>query len=283
MIHPKNGYMCIHCGFEFASSPQDCPLCNGQWQGWELLFAPHALDDLRAQVMSWIGQLPFPSVVEWIASPNGLRVRLYLPPHVAEGVVQVWAAMTGQHSRWRKLGTVDLRGAGYALHPSNRLPSLIASAKDSDPMLAIGSRLISAAREGQEASLRLWLLGNEGQLQEKLRELSSYSYGTEGGVENKTPNSWGLHLDFLRAGLFTGIITAGISGGILFAGWFNPLPISLIVIAGCAICIASAWGIRSWLEWRSIPKEILEKRIQEPLLKIAMTLSTPMDLPLMAG
>ena len=275
--------ICIHCGFEFASSPQDCPLCSGQWQGWELMFAPHALDDLRAQVMSWIGQLPFPSVVEWIASPNGLRVRLYLPPHVAEGVVQVWAAMTGQHSRWRKLGTVDLRGAGYALHPSNRLPSLIASAKDSDPMLAIGSRLISAAREGQEASLRLWLLGNEGQLQEKLRELSSYSYGTEGGVENKTPNSWGLHLDFLRAGLFTGIITAGISGGILFAGWFNPLPISLIVIAGCAISIASAWGIRSWLEWRSIPKEILEKRIQEPLLKIAMTLSTPMDLPLMAG
>ena len=283
MIHPKNGYMCIHCGFEFASSPQDCPLCNGQWQGWELLFAPHALDDLRAQVMSWIGQLPIPSVVEWIASPNGLRVRLYLPPHVAEGVVQVWAAMTGQHSRWRKLGIVDIRGAGYALHPSNRLPSLIASAKDSDPMLAIGSRLISAARDGQEASLRLWLLGNEGQLQEKLRELSSYSYGTEGGVENKTPNSWGLHLDFLRAGLFTGIITAGISGGILFAGWFNPLPISLIVVAGCAISISSAWGIRSWLEWRSIPKEILEKRIQEPLLKIAMTLSTPMDLPLMAG
>ena len=282
-MYPQGGYVCIHCGFEFASSPQDCPLCNGQWQGWELLFAPHALDDLRAQVMSWIGQLPFPSVVEWIASPKGLRVRLYLPPHVAEGVVQVWAAMTGQHSRWRKLGTVDLRGAGYALHPSNRLPSLIASAKDSDPMLAIGSRLISAAREGQEARLRLWLLGNEGQLQEKLRELSSYSYGTEGGVENNTPNSWGLHLDFLRAGLFTGIITAGISGGILFAGWFNPLPISLIVIAGCAISIASAWGIRSWLEWRSIPKEILEKRIQEPLLKIAMTLSTPMDLPLMAG
>ncbi len=59
--------ICIKCGFEFASSPTDCPLCNGQWQGWELLFAPHALDDLRAQVMSWIGQLPFPAVIEWIA------------------------------------------------------------------------------------------------------------------------------------------------------------------------------------------------------------------------
>ncbi len=275
--------ICIYCGFEFASGPEDCPLCNGQWQGWELLFAPHALDDLRAQVMSWIGQLPFPSVVEWIASPKGLHVRLYLPPHVAEGVVQAWAAMTGQHSRWRSIGAIDVRGAGYVLQPSNQLPSLIASAKDSDPLLAIGSRLISAAREGKEASLRLWLLGNEDQLQERLRSLSAYSYGTEGGVENNTPNSWGLQLDFLRAGLFLGILTAGISGGILFANWFNPLPVLLIVIAGCAICIASALGIRNWLEWRSIPKEVLERRIQEPLLKVAFSISSPINLPLLAG
>ena len=283
MIHPKNRYVCIHCGYEFASSPEDCPLCNGGWQGWELLFAPHALDDLRAQVMSWVGQLPFPSVLEWIASPKGLRVRLYLPPDVAEGVVQVWAAMTGQHSRWRKLEAVSIQGPGYALHSSNRLPSLIASAKDSDPLLAIGSRLISAVRDGSEVSLRLWLLGNEDQLQERLRSLSAYSYGTEGGVENSTPNPWGMQLVFLRGGLFLGMLTAGISGGILFAGWFNPLPMTLIMIAGAAICIASALGIRNWLEWRSIPKEILEKRIQEPLLKVAMTLSSQMDLPLLAG
>jgi hypothetical protein len=99
---------------------------------------------------------------------------------------------------------VKVQSDGYALHTSNRLPSLIASAKDSDPLLAIGSRLISAAREGKDASLRLWLLGNEDQLQEKLRSLSSYSYGTEGGVGNDTPNSWGMQLDFLRAGLFSG-------------------------------------------------------------------------------
>lgn len=283
MIYPKNGHVCIKCGYEFASNPDNCPLCNGQWQAWELLFAPHALDDLRAQVMSWIGQLSFPSVVEWIASPKGLRVRLFLPPNVAEGVVQSWAAMTGQHSRWRRLETVDIQQSGYVLHSSNRLPSLIASAKDSDPLLAIGSRLISAARGGEEVSLRLWLLGNEDQLQERLRSLSAYSYGTEGGVENNTPNSWGLQLDFLRAGLFLGMLTAGISGGILFAGWFNPLPVLLFVIAGVAISLASAWGIRNWLEWRSIPKEVLEKRVQEPLLKAAMTLSCRMDLPLLAG
>ena len=61
-----------NCGYELHPVPDDCPLCNGQWQGWELLFAPHALDDLRAQVMGWIGQLPFPAVVEWIASPKGI-------------------------------------------------------------------------------------------------------------------------------------------------------------------------------------------------------------------
>ena len=36
--------------------------------------------------------------------------------------------------------------------------------------------------------------------------------------------------------LFLGMIMAGISGGILFAGWFNPLPVLLFVIAGIAIC-----------------------------------------------
>ena len=186
--------------------------------------------------MSWLGQLPFPAVVEWIASPMGLRVRLFLPPNTAEGVVHAWGAMTGQHSRWRALGSVDLRGSGFVLHPANRLPSLIASAKDSDPLLAIGSRLISAAREGKEASLRLWLLGNEGKLQEKLRALSSYSYGTEGGVENNAPNPWGMQLDMLRAMLFLGLLMAGISAGIWSAGWFNPLPEILIVIAGGALC-----------------------------------------------
>jgi len=275
--------ICMKCGYEFASNPNNCPLCNGQWQGWELLFAPHALDDLRAQVTSWLGQLPYPAVIEWIASPKGLRVRLFLPPNVAQGVVQAWAAMTGQHSRWRALGSVDLRGAGYVLHSPNRLPSLIASAKDSDPLLAIGSRLISAAREGKAASLRLWLLGNEGRLQERLRTLSSYSYGTEGGVENNTPNPWGMQLNLLRSMLVIGMLIAGLSGGIWSAGWFSPFLGILGVLAGGMICIASAWGIRDWLEWRSIPKEILERRIQEPLLKVALTLSSPIDLPLIAG
>ena len=148
--------------------------------------------------MGWLGQLPFPSVVEWSASPKGLRVRLYAPPHTVDGVVQAWAAMTGQHSRWRKLESVDLAQSGVFLRPEMKLPSLTASAPDSDPLLAIGSRLIQAAREGGAVHMRLWVLGREAALQEKLRALSAYSYGTEGGVENNTPNPWGMRLSLIH-------------------------------------------------------------------------------------
>ncbi|HMM99693.1 MAG TPA: type IV secretory system conjugative DNA transfer family protein, partial [Anaerolineales bacterium] len=241
------------------------------------------LDDLRAQVMGWLGQLPCPAMIEWSASPMGLRVRLYLPPHTAEGVVQAWAAMTGQHSRWRSLGEVDVRSPGYAIHSSNRLPSILASAKDSDPLLAIASQLIGAAREGKEASLRLWVLGREDRLQERLRKLSAYSYGTEGGVEGETPNPWKGELLFLRALLFIGLGIAGISGGLWSAHLLSPLFGVLGLIAGGILFVASAFGLRDWLDWRSIPKEILERRIQEPLFNVALSLSSPIDLSLLDG
>lgn len=275
--------ICNSCGYDFATKPNDCPLCNGKWQGWELLFAPLKLDDLRAQVMGWLGQLPSPAVIEWSASPMGLRVRLYLPPHTAEGVVQAWAAMTGQHSRWRALGEVDVRASGVVVFSSNRLQSILASAKDSDPLLAIASQLISAARESKNASLRLWVLGREELLQERLRKLSSYAYGTEGGVEGDTPNPWKGELLFLRALLFLGMLIAGLSGGLWSAHLLAPLFGVIGLIAGGVSFVASAFGLRDWLDWRSIPKEILERRIQEPLFNIALSLSSPIDLPLLDG
>ncbi|MBI5933807.1 MAG: TraM recognition domain-containing protein [Chloroflexi bacterium] len=275
--------ICISCGYEFASNSTDCPLCAGKWQGWELLFAPLKLDDLRAQVMGWLGQLPSPAVIEWRASPVGLRVRLYLPPHTAEGVVQAWAAMTGQHSRWRALGEVDVRASGVALFSSNRLPSILASAKDSDPLLAIASQLIGAAREGKSANLRLWVLGHEERLQERIRKLSAYSYGAEGGVEGEAPNLWKGELVFLRVLLFLGIFIAGISGGLWSAHLLASLFGLIGLIAGGVLFVASAFGLRDWLDWRSIPKEILERRIQEPLFKVALSLSSPSDLSLLDG
>ena len=47
--------------------------------------------------------------------------------------------------------------------------------------------------------------------------------------------------------------------------------------------LASAWGMADWLAWRSIPKDVLERRIQEPLLSVAISLSRPLNLPLIAG
>ena len=138
--------------------------------------------------------------------------------------------MTGQHSRWRKLETVDLTQSGVFLRPDMKLPSLTTSAPDSDPLLAIGSRLIQAAREGGDAHMRLWILGKEGALQQKLRALSAYSYGTEGGVENNTPNPWGMRLAILRSGLVVGLLVAGVSAG--------------------------AWNASSARHWRCFPVDI---------------------------
>lgn len=275
--------MCVQCGYEVEAHLDACPLCKGHWQVWELLFAPHALDDLRAQVMGWIGQLPFPSVIEWVAAPSGLRVRLYLPLGSAEGIVQSWAGITGQHSRWRSLGTVELSRSKQTLVPLSRLPSIIAAAEDSDPLLAIGSKLLNSMQDGKEVHLLAWLLGSEAELQGRLRNLVTYSYGTEGGVENNTPNPWGWQLNLLRSVFLTGTLIAGITAGVWSAGWLSLITGLLGMLAGGSIAILSAWQIRDWMTWRSIPKDVLERRIQEPLLKVAVTLSDSMHISLLAG
>lgn len=283
MIYPMNGYMCMQCGYQYASIPGGCPLCDGKWQAWELLFAPHALNDLRPQIMNWIGQLPFPSVVEWVATSKGLRIRLYLPPATAEGVVQAWSAMTMQHSRWNAIGFVDLHSSSQVLIPSHRLPTLVTSAEDSDPLLAIGSRLLNSALEGKQSSLKVWILGNEGPLQERLRSLAAYSYGNEGGVDSGSPNPWAMQLQLLRFTLVVGLLLAGISGGVWSAGWSSGLVGILGILAGCTICLVSAWGVRDWLGWRSIPRQDLDKHIQEPLRHVALTVSEDVTLSLFTG
>lgn len=283
MIHLKKEYPCMQCGYEYASTPGDCPLCTGTWQAWELLFAPHSLEDLRPQVINWLGQLPFPSVVEWTATSNGLRIRLYLPPSVADGVVKAWSAMTMQHSRWSSIGSFDLRCSSQALIPAHHLPALVTSTDGSDPLLAIGSQLLNAAREDGQSNLRIWLLGSEVKLQERLRSLTAYSYGTEGGVETNTPNPWAMQLQLLRSMLVVGLLLAGISAGVSSAGWSSWMTGLLGMLAGSAICLASASGVRDWLAWRSIPRESLERHIQEPLLQVAMTVSEDVRLSLFGG
>ena len=131
MIH------CPSCGYPHAQDLLTCPICTDHWQAWELLFAPLPLGDLRNQVMGWLGQMPEPAVLEWVASPKGLRVRLYCAPDTAEGLIQSWASMTGQHSRWRKLESGPIQSSALFLKPYTKLPALLTSTPDSDPMLAM--------------------------------------------------------------------------------------------------------------------------------------------------
>jgi hypothetical protein len=134
--------------------------------------------------------------------------------------------MTHQQSRWEKIST-DLQTGQLpvvALRTKSRIPNLVMGDLNADPMLAIGGQLRTGLQPGQQASMRIWLLGKEKHLQDRLRTLVSYSYGTESGVSDKdTPNPWGIRLGFLRVVLMIGVMVAAICGGLLGAGWINPL------------------------------------------------------------
>jgi len=64
-----------------------------------------------------------------------------------------------------------------------------------------------------------------------MRALSAYFYGSEGGIGNDAPNPWALRLSFLRVGLITGMLVAGISAGSLAAGWFSQAVASIALFS----------------------------------------------------
>lgn len=277
-----SGYLCPNCGYESQDSV--CTLCDQPWQSWELMFAPIPIEDLRKQVAVWIGQLPQPVTLEIAALITGLRLRLHAPASLTiQPVLDSFAAMTSHQMRWRAVELVARPGSVHGLRSDAHVPVLALSDQDTDPLLAIGSRLQSQRANASEAALQIWLLGRDQQLQERLSALSAYSYGTEGGVENETPNPWGIRLAFFRSLLFIGMLVAGISAGAWNAGWVSFFMGLLGVLAGGVMAITAMLGILDWMRWRSIPKDILSTRIQEPLLKVAFTLSGAASLELLAG
>ena len=282
---------CLTCGYEHSEDA--CPLCVGYWEMWELQFSPLPVPDVREQIASWLGQLPSPVSLEIAATSHGLKVRLYAPPGKAKGAVHAWAALTHQQSRWKKVSSVRSEenhltpetGSPdtHVLTTSARLPSL--AAVEGDPFLAVGGLLLGQVQPGQETNLRLWLLGKETALQERLRALAAYSYGTESGVEADTPNPWGLRLGLWRVMMVMGGVVAALSGGALAPGWVS-LPAGILgVLAGGLLFLAAFLGTLRWMQWRSIPKTILENAIAGPLLKVAFTLQTPhpQEITLLAG
>ena len=287
MMCPKNGYACPTCGLP-TQTGQACALCEAAWSGWELLFAPIPIEDLRKQVAVWLGQLPEPVVLEIAALSSGLRLHLYAPAgrtaQAVRAAVQSFAAMTSQQMRWRAMEARPLHDSALVLHCTAIIPVLALSGMDTDPLLAIGSRLQGQVQGSEEVSLRLWILERDHPLQERLRALSAYSYGTEGGVANNTPNPWGLRLAFFRGLLFVGMLVAGVSAGAWVAGWLPIMAGLLGVLSGGVASLAASLGVVDWMRWRSIPKDVLETRTQEPLLKVAFTLTgSNSPLELLAG
>jgi hypothetical protein len=270
-------------------------LCAGNWEQWELQFSPLPLQNIKGQIAAWLGQLPHPSAIEIVADGRGLRVRLYTQPGKAQGPINAWAALTQQQSRWKQIpilkeGSTSVgREMLYALHTPALLPGLIVT--EGDSFLAIGGQLISltganGVGEGaNEVSLRLWILGKETKLQERLRALAAYHYGTESGVDDDSPNPWGLRLTLWRTGIVLGGTITAVCAGSLAASWV-PITAGLIgVLAGGVLFLIAILGSMNWMRWRSLPKETVERSIHGPLLQVGFALraNEPPSIELLAG
>ena len=294
---------CPRCNYTYSNTQNglSCPLCTGKWEKWDLQFSPLPLPEIKEQIAAWLERLPYPAAIEIAANGNGLRVRLYTPPGKGQGTIRAWAALTQQQSRWKRIPTSyqdmeQTSGVGwYVLHTTTLLPEL--AAKDGDTFLAIGGQLLSLIdddRKGErkpktedgesalrypssapgegEVLLRIWFLGKRTKLQERLRALAAYNYGTESGVDSDAPNPWGLRLALWRVGIFFGVLMAAIFGGALSAGWISISAGFIGILAGGLLFIASFLGTLSWMKWRSIPKDTLERSINGPLLQVGFVL-----------
>jgi hypothetical protein len=152
-------------------------------------------------------------------------------------------------------------------------------------MLAVSGYLMNH-REQNDNGIRMWFTGKDPELQAKLQALVSYSYGTESGVGDTSPNPWGMRLTMLRVLVAIGIIVAGVFAGATTARWINLFVGILGTLAGSILTLVAAFGVLDWMNWRSIPKTIIEAKIEDILLKTTIVYygdSAPNGLSLLTG
>jgi len=274
-MNNTNGAVCLACGFEIEQDQGYCPLCAGEWEAWELMFSPLPLPEIRSQIAGWLGQIPSPTVIEIAAEPAGARIRMYGLPETLRSAAVTWASMTHQQTRWMRTNHLLDAGAGWVLSTHEKLPTLSPSIQG-DPFLAIAGIMIQSARAGApDACLRFWLLGKDAAMQEQLRKLYAYSYGSESGVSDDTPNPWGIQLSIFKFLLFAGMATASIGLASALLGWIPKLIGVLAMAAGLILTIVAGVGTYRWMQWRSIPKDVVQERLQDALLSVACTFHTP--------
>lgn len=152
-------------------------------------------------------------------------------------------------------------------------------------MLAIGGYLLNR-RVSEDNGIRIWFTGKDPELQAKLQALVSYSYGTESGVGDGSPNPWGMRLTILRTFAVIGILISGVFAGLANAHWINLVVGIVGTLAGGILTLVSTFAILDWMQWRSVPKQILEAKIEDILLKTTIIFygsSFPEGLSLLTG
>lgn len=277
--------VCRDCGFALNRYDEECPLCHGRWEVWEERFAPVKLERNREQISTWLSQLPNPVAFDIVATKKGIRLRVMAAPETIEGALKAWASMTQHQTRWVKIETPVFEKPAYILKTGSILPNLVVSEAAGDPLLAIGGQLMTGLREGQKCGLRFWVLGKDTKLQDKVRALAAYSYGTESGVGTQSPNVWGARLSIWKFILGVGTLTDAIAMGMITLHLGQMSVAIVLFVAGTLIIFASLMGLFHWMQWRSVPKEILNTRITDTLMKTAIVAygDFPQNLSLLAG
>lgn len=282
-----NQAACIDCNFPLSTPDAECPLCSGHWEVWEVHFPSTPIQKVREQVSLWLGQVPNPIVFDLFATGGeGVRLRVMGPPGKIEGAIKAWSAMLHHQTRWEKVvGTFSANGPAFVLKTGEVVPNLLVSESLGDPILAIGGQMLNHLQDGQVCGLRFWLTGRDTRFQEHVRGLAAYSYGTESGVDNRTPNQWGAQLSIWNVVIALGGIAVATALFLLsFHIWKTALDI-IILIAGVMITAAGIRGLFNWMQWRSTPKEILQRRVSDTIFKTTITAygKLPSDLSLVSG
>lgn len=230
----------------------------------ELKISPLPQERVKEAVQSWLYYLPKPCVFEFTAEENGVRLRLFLEKGKGEGVASSWASLMQQQSRWALLGTgKPLQNSGKFLRSAHELPAVLG---DSNILLSLAGYLLEARKQSRDpVTLQIWITEENKRLQEDLRALASYSYGTKGGVDDDAPNPWSIRLKLTQIGVGLGVFIAGIFGGIL-ATKLIPIPLAFLgVLSGTIVMLASTLSMIRWMRYRSVPKDVLTRRAEEPV------------------
>lgn len=116
-------------------------------------------------------------------------------------------------------------------------------------------------------------MGEDPELQSRLRALVAYSYGTSGGVDEDEPNPWALRLVLWRAVLGGSVLITGVAAGATATGWL-PAPLGLVaLLVGGVLFLVGIEGWCRWLRLRNIPSDVLEACAIGPLLRVCFAIT----------